>query len=277
MRAVVVCMLGAALAVPALASGYSEYTAGMNANARSDYDQAISHFTSALTASDLVPDYVPSAHVGRGIAYLRSEQCTLALSDFNEALKTQSWSAQVVAQRARANACLGKFDEGLADAAQAISLRPEDSALYGVRGRIAFDAGRFATVAADFEQSLKLDSKNAATLLWLGTVQQRLGTFDERTFGARVADADTGDWPRPLFDLLRGRLKDETRVAKAIVEEPNTAAFRQCQWNFFSGEWHLAHGDVATAKTLLKSAAATCPRELALKRSARLELARLPQ
>lgn len=253
--ALLIVLLGAGAA---LAGAYDDFSRGVDANNRGNVDTAIAAFTGAIAAGDLAPPYLPSAFFGRARAYLQKRQCVLASSDLNEAIRLRSDYVDAYRLRASVNACLDRPAAALADASEAIGLKPA-AGYYFARARLLWAQGDFARAEADAVRAADANPADLYFLLWMAVAGERTATFDRHDYLYRIGDLDSDAWPRPLLDLFAGRVAPEDVYRAAALGSGQNPANRKCEADFYVGEWHLVRKEAAAAKGLLQVAAAECP------------------
>lgn len=272
-RVLVAVFVVAASAGSALAAAYDDFSRGLAANNLGNNDLAISSFTSALTAGDLAPNYLPEAHLGRATAYARKHQCGEALADANAALKLDPSLFAAHMLRVEMDACVGDQDALMTDIAAGLALK-SDSFLYATRASVEWRKGDFAQSAADFAEAAKLKPTDKWFVLWNAAASMRAGSFDAASFASRAEDLGGGDWPGPLVDLYRGETTPE-RVLKAEQDgDAKGLALRKCQGDVFIGEWRLWNKDQQDATASFQQGIVDCPIRSLLFNVATLELKR---
>lgn len=267
MRGVVSVAALAACTVVAFAAAYDDFTLGQRANVAGNSELAVTAFTNALNAPDLPAAYRPTAHVGRGTALARQGHCKEALADANEALKLnpQIFAAHVL--RIQMDKCLDNDAALIADATEAIAAHKDDWP-YAMRASALWRRGDFAGAAADYDQASDLSPRDPHLILWAAVAHMKAGNFDVRRFSDRTRRFDEDAWPGAIIAFYRGAMNlDAVRKAQS-AEKPEETALRQCQADFFLGEWQLWRNDKAAAKELFASAAAICPASNGLVRQA---------
>jgi tetratricopeptide (TPR) repeat protein len=120
-------------------------------------------FSGALANLDQVIAIVPEAampYYYRGTVYLGAENPTIALTDFEQALKIQPNNLQFKKCRLLTNALIKARRSDLqgsrSDFDELIKLDPQDARSYYRRGSLYRETGNEAAAIADFEQALKL-------------------------------------------------------------------------------------------------------------------------
>ena len=258
----------------ARAAAYDDYARGLAANLQLDSDTALSTFTAALAAGDLVPSLKPNAYYGRGLANIRKENCAAARTDAAAALvlKPDYESARFL--RAGANECLGEFALALAEHTELIAAKPTAGS-YSVRGGLRWHMGDFAGAAADFAQVVQLAPKYSYGVIRMALAQMRAGAVDTALIKRAMSPLDDVGWPGPVLLLISGKSTPEAVAAAAARGEGEAVIGQKCEADFYTAEWWLGRGDVASARPLLHRAVANCPHQFIEFREARIELERL--
>lgn len=281
MRRLVWAGLFAVAGVTAWAAGYDDYLRATQMLRVGQPAQAIPLFTSALNASDLAPNYQPSAYTGRGRAYLWTRQCALALADADAALKLRADFDDALYLRSNVHQCLGHPDAALADLDRLIVLNPAQTNFFS-RGFFHWTQGHFTQAAADFTtaatvrpRTTLLHKSHVYALLWSAITEARAKTFDAAGFAARAKPVDYDGWPGPLADYFLGKIKVEEVYRKAGEGEGKLAIEYKCEADFFIAQKQIAAADPA-GLALLKSVAQTCPDHMMESHAAHVDLKRLP-
>jgi tetratricopeptide (TPR) repeat protein len=92
----------------------------------------------------------------RGFAYLKVKKYEQAISDYNNAITSNSASSKLYASRAVAFTKLKQWDSALEDARMAIKLDPSNAALYKLRGLCYEQAGEAGKAAQDMDTAAKM-------------------------------------------------------------------------------------------------------------------------
>ena len=258
----------------ASAAAYDDFARGLAANQQQDSATAIPAFTAALSAGDLNASLKPNAYHGRGLAYIRTENCAAARSDAEAALALKPDYNAARWLHAGANECLGQFASALEEYSALLAAEPVAGA-YRIRGNLRWITGDFSGAVADFVQVVKLAPNYAYGVIWLALTQTRAGAFNAGEISHASSELDADEWPAPILALFIGKSTPEAVAAVAARGKGQVAIDQKCEADFYSAEWLLGRGDAAGARTLLTSAATNCPHTFVEYRDARIELARL--
>ena len=246
--------------MPAGAAAYDDFARGVSANERADNDLAVSSFTAALQAGDLAPALVPAAYRGRGLAYLRSENCVSALSDLTAALTLAPSDIESTKLRARAAFCSGNLALADSDFGAVIAKDPKNAAAHMGRGRVRWRLQNFTVAQSDFESVMQVVPKYQYAVLWDEMVRLRIGTLDVKAAADAASQFYEDDWPQPVLALFGGKNTPQKVLALAAKGDDKDLQGRICEANFYVGEWLLGSSDQSAAKASLEAAAAHCPK-----------------
>ena len=253
----------------AQAAGYDDFSRAISASNQRADDEAISLFSSALSAGDLSAGLQPVAYLDRGRVYLRKKECDRALADFSAALNLKADYQEALEWRAKANVCLGNLRAAAENLGAEIKINPTSPAYYA-RARVRYFSQEFAGATNDLEEALKLQPDYPYFAIWLGLAQLRAGTFDASHFSHVISDMDYRDWPYPILSLLLGDRTPESVMREATREDDKG---RTCEADFYLAEWYLASQTSEAAKPLLQKATTICPSGYIELDGARIELA----
>lgn len=260
------------------AAGYDDFTSGMTANLRGDYAVAVTAFTAALAAPDLLPAYKPVAYHGRAAAYLNLDRCAEGLTDVKayEALRPNDGS--VLLYRIWAELCLKDGAAAQRDFDSITKGGFDSDELFEfarTEWKFGFYEGAQLAAAKAFSLSNKYAGNVSYVLLWQALAAHRAGKFDQAAIVAEMAELKNRQWPVPILDLYIGK-----RTPADVFDEAGTwlrarEDVQVCQADFYVAEWHLGRGDTAAATPLLQAAVKRCVSEAIEHRAALSELKRL--
>ena len=254
---------------PDLAYAYS--TRGTVYLLMHQYDRSVQDFDKAIR---LNPDDIYNFH-NRGIAYRDEGQYDRSLRDFDHVIRLKPNFAYAFRNRGITYAKQGQYDSAIQDFSWAISLKPGFAIAFRDRGIAKFHQAHFEGAAADFQDSLKFDSSDVYTALWLHLARKNAGQDDAQTFAQQVVQIDPSKWPAPVANLFLGKLTEEGTLAAASNPDPLKAREQSCEAEFFIGEYLLLRAEKSNALSHFQTARDTCPRDYLEWNSAAAEMARL--
>lgn len=264
--------------VPALAAGYDDFTAGMTANLRGEYAAAITAFSAALAAPDLVAAYKAPAYRGRAVAYLNAEVCDKAKADLQTYQGLKPDDPSVANLYLWVNLCLKDTAAARKEFEALAKGDPKAGDLWDY-ARLQWRYGLFDDAFSTSREAFKLIEKKtelaAYVLLWQAVTAQRAGKFDATEIAAELAATGRSDWPKPLIDLYLGRATPQSVQKEAESWRPEREDAQRCEANFYTAEWHLGRNDQASATPLLIEVTRSCPIDFIELSAAKTELKRL--
>lgn len=261
----------------AFAAGYDDFTSGMTANLRGDYAAAVTAFTAALAAPDLIPAYKPAAHRGRADAYLNLDQCDKAKQDLDtydgmkagdrSAVRLRLWVDLCLSDNAGARKELDNLARGT------ISARD-----WWDFARLEWRYGLFDEALVSSREAFKNIKKDSELapymLLWQAVVAHRAGKLDAAEIAVGLGAINSG-WPKPLLNLYIGRATPQSVQSDAGSWRTRADREQRCEANFYVAEWHLGQNDPSLATSLLLEAIRNCPRDSTEYGASKTELKRL--
>lgn len=241
----------------ALAGGYDDFAQGLNALNAGDDARAIVLFSSALTAGDLNPGLVPQAYLNRGRAHFARGECRDAISDFGAALKDKPEFPDATIMRGFAELCVANPASAFEDFSHTVAIDPMPQAYMGM-GVSLWMQGRAQDAAVSFANAARLAPEWPAPLIWFALARQRAGLFDRGAIAEDFDRFDFSGWPRPVIDLLTGKANADEVIAAVHATDKDVLERRQCEADFYVGEWWLWQGHPERAKPWLQQTVATC-------------------
>jgi tetratricopeptide (TPR) repeat protein len=243
----------------------------------------------------------------RGDRYelLDHHACETAIQDFDAARHADPGGRYSLIGRADCLVRLGRYDEALADYTTALAMRADAGSVLAARGWAYRRAGRQVQALADFDAALaghdptvRTRQGRAETLLLLGQLGAASIAFDEvlrlapndidgtiwrylamKRGGASEAalaiDLDVrakGSWPYQFLRLFKDEISPAELMAEAAASDPRLARDRQCEVNFYVGEYFLTKADRTAARDFFTHATNGCDRSRVERPDAKSEL-----
>jgi tetratricopeptide (TPR) repeat protein len=98
---------------------------------------------------------------------------------------------------------IGQAEAALADCNEALRLRPDDTAVFLLRGDANFALARSEQAAADFDASLRQDAKNAWALYGRGMAKMKTGDAAGGAADIKAAKALSADIEKDFAEFFR--------------------------------------------------------------------------
>ncbi|NTV11877.1 MAG: tetratricopeptide repeat protein, partial [Zoogloea sp.] len=187
--------------------------------------------------------------------------------------------------RAEALADIGKADEGMKDAQEAVRLAPEFSRAWECRGNLYFDNGDFAKAIPDLNKALGLGADEFSSFyrrgharfylgklpeaaedfakaarqskdgegalyaeLWQLWTLQRLKRSIPPELQAHATENPHGAWPRPALAMLAGVLTPEQMLDEVSRQKGDERELNEAEAYFYLGQHRLNQGQPQQAK-----------------------------
>ena len=268
----------AAMGALAYAAGYDDFTHGLTANLRGDYAAAVTAFTTALAAPDLVAAYKPAAYRGRAVAYLNSDACDKAKQDLDAYDKLRPGEREVNRLRIWLHLCL-KDSAGARNAFNSLATGELTAVDLWDLAQLQWHYGLYDEATVTGREAFTAlrgdDDVSGYVLVWLAVTAQRAGKLDQDEIAADVAKLKLSDWPKPVIDLYLGKMTPENLQKEAESWRSDKEDAQRCEANFYTAEWHLGRSDQPKATPLLLEVVHSCPIDFIELGAAKVELKRL--
>lgn len=226
---------------------------GIAKKAKGDLDGAIADYNRALEHDSRHA----KAYYNRGNAKRAKGDLDGAIADYNLAIELDPRYVNAYGGRGNAKSDKGNLDGAIADYSRVLELDPRSVGAYTNRGRAHFYKGVFTLATADLARAQEL-KPYAYTTLWLFLARTRSGSDGKNELIANTAKLDTAKWPAPVFALYLGKGTPAAVLSGTENLDPKIRKDQLCEANFYIGQWQLTKGDLAKAKTSLRTARDQC-------------------
>lgn len=152
----------AVASVPAEASPYSDFNAGIALRNSGECREAIARFSSALAVPGLLDDLRPVAFHARGACHAELNEYPAALDDFGDSLKLDPNDYDTLADRASVLIELKRYDEAEADLRKLQNIRPDLTPGYAMLGAMYEALGKYHQAIEQFSVPIDNETNPAA-------------------------------------------------------------------------------------------------------------------
>jgi tetratricopeptide (TPR) repeat protein len=197
--------------------------------------------------------------IGRADCLVRLGRYDEALANYTTALAMGANAASVLAARGWANRLAGRQPEALADFDAALALHDPTAKTRKGRAETLFLLGQFSTAAIAFDEYLRLAPGDLDGAIWHYLALKRDGaTAPEVALAIGVDTRTKGSWRYQFLKLFRGDTSPAELMAEATAVDSRLARDRQCEANFYIGEYFRTKADRNAAKSYFARAATDC-------------------
>ncbi len=228
------------------------------------YELAIADYTRAL---ELAPRDAES-YLGRAQCFHASGNIERAVEDYTTALTINPRLAEALKMRGHARLAEGRYDLGLADFKRASNLDPRETYYLTALGVARYFMGDLTVSANNLVRSLSFKD-DMRGMLFLYLVRAKSGAEAGKELEKNAGYLRQRTWPYPVIEVYLGRRSPDAVLALATDEA------KQCEANFYIGEWLALQGQRSDGVASLKHAARTCPKLLVEYEAATAELRRI--
>jgi tetratricopeptide (TPR) repeat protein len=129
-----------------------------------DWNKAIDGFRKAAEKDRKYTQSLGAAYSGRAVTEANDQRFQEALADLAEAIKINPREARFYEQRAAVEMRINDYDKAVADYSEAIKINPDEVRYYLYRGYIYETRGDLQNAMADTDHALKIQPKNKEAL-----------------------------------------------------------------------------------------------------------------
>jgi len=140
-----------------------------------NYELALRDFDDAIR----VNSFDPGPYNNRGSIYFYYKRYEEAVKDYDMAIKLKPGYLAAYSNRGNVYSDMHKYDEALKDYDEVLKTQPENAKLLLSHGNVNFDAGRFADAIRDFDKAAKIKPGYVEAYYNLGNAHYRLQKYDE--------------------------------------------------------------------------------------------------
>ena len=173
-----------------------------------------------------------------------------ALQDANEAIKIAPNAGDSYRCRGYVHLVRGEFAKSISDYSKTVSLGGGTSDIYKLRGVAKFYSGRLEEAAEDFAKAGDADDLESTlySRLWLSWTLQRLNKPLPDAVASLAATQAHGEWPRPALALLAGALPPQEMLNMLDAKTGDDRAMALAEGYFYLGQYYAVRGDTEKAR-----------------------------
>jgi lipoprotein NlpI len=231
--------------------------AGMAAQRRGDWDQAIGLYDQALASGGLPPQAVVRVAGLRANAYGAKGLPDKAIAAFTDVIKLTPNDLVPLVDRSIVYRQQGDYVRAIADDEAALKLAPDYVLGHTNRGIANFYGGHFAAAAEHFVKSRAADPAEPDFVLWLHLARARAGQDDMQELAQNAAKVDL-TWAGPAVARYLGRIKPDDLSGAAAHKDLVIQRRQRCEASFYLGEDALVHGRKDEAKSRFNEVLDAC-------------------
>ena len=152
-----------------------------------DWNKAIEGFRKAAEKDRKYTQGLAATYSARAVSEANEQRFQEALADLAEAIKIEPREARFYEQRAAVEMRINDYDKALADYAEASKMSPNDIKYHNYRAYIYETRGDLQNATAENDAALKIDSKNKEAVARKQRLQKIQSITAPQTSGTPVA------------------------------------------------------------------------------------------
>jgi len=218
--------------------------------------ETITKTTETIAKGKLAGSDLADAYCLRGNAFGDLGRHDEALQDANEAVRLAPNAISPLTCRAELYFQTGQFEKGIADYSKAISLGGTEALAFRGRGVSKFYAGHLEEASSDFLKADEIADKETKTYcdVWLIMAYARLGKAIPDAIVKRIVAEAGGEWPRPALAMLTGAITPEAMLKLLEEKKGDERHMALSEAYFYLGQYYLNVGDKKTAQAYFEKA-----------------------
>lgn len=179
-----------------------------------NYDKAMEAFSKAIE----LDSKNAHAYASRGYLHRDIEKYEDGLRDLNEALSIgfadDLLTAEVLASRGEIQVKLKNYDKAFQDLDRAINTWPKDSDIWVKRGYAYYQIKKYEKAVKDLNIAIGLNKQNSGAYFWRGVTFHDLGKYDMalEDFNAAIEALPTYDWYYYRRGLTHSKIGNTTQA-----------------------------------------------------------------
>jgi len=143
------------------------------------------------------------------------------------------------------------FEKSLESYTKVLSIGGDPADIYYRRGINYVMLGRYPEALKELQKAVDVDTDEERVpyhLLWYAIASTRSGQTIPSPMQERMNQSASGHWPRPLLGMFGGSLSPDEVLTSLKAKSREEQLLNSCEAHFFIGEYHLANGDMDSAK-----------------------------
>ena len=221
---------------------------------KGDYDHAIQDFNDAIRINPNDDKLLNNL----GAAYMNLGDYDRAIENYDKAIRLNPDYFIALKNRGAAYVNKGEYQRALMDYDHALMLNPEHPVVLQTRGILHFFIEDFQTASMDERAALQVDPGDGYSAIWYYLAQSRGGQSKALTELMEISSGlKLANWPGPVIQVYLGTAKPDGLLSLAKASNPRFALDRECEANFYLGEFALLNGNRSEAEMLFRAAVAS--------------------
>ena len=225
--------------------------AGFAERLRERLQEGLDKTTETIKSGKLSGGDLANAYCSRSLSCADLGKLDEALQDANEAIKMAPNAGDSYRCRGYVHLVRAEFAKSISDYSKTVTLGGGTSDTYKLRGVAKFYSGRLDEAAEDFAKAGDADDPESTlySRLWLLWTLQRLNKPLPDGIASLAAAEAHGEWPRPALALLAGALRPEEMLNVLDVKKGDDRAMALSEGYFYLGQYYAVRGDTEKARS----------------------------
>jgi len=205
----------------------------------------IASYTKVINANRLTGPDLAERYIERGLEYGRLFRYQQSVADFAQAISLNPSSTMAYVHRAVAYAKLEKYKQANADFSSALNIDNRNLSALGQRAALYYFRGMYAEAAEDFRLYLRYKPNDMYRMLWmyLAELNAHIISSPEQTSIRRLSrNTDFQQWPGALVELYLGEIPLEQLLNALKPILSSWDASHRCEVYFYIAQYHLSQG-----------------------------------
>ncbi|MBI4990371.1 MAG: DUF3857 domain-containing protein [Rhodocyclales bacterium] len=218
---------------------------------RKRWQLMIDNITKTIQAGRIQGDNLAEAYCDRAESLADLGRAEEGMKDALEAIRLAPHLGRAWQCRANLHYALGNFNAAVQDYSKALALGSDEFRILYRRGLARFYQGRLAEAANDFENAAKNindESDRLYAALWQMWTLKRLNLAIPGKLRESVSSNPRGPWPHPALAMFVGVLTPEEMLAEARLKQGDEQEMTLAEAYFYLGQYKLLQGQKIEAR-----------------------------